>query len=82
VALEKGHIVGGGLNAPHNAALVAHFDRALGESVLQIRALGRLTRPHNVDGKTVKSVWACRPPSDQPRETNRQTWLQLHDHTG
>src|SRR5277367_1711405 len=36
---EKGHVVGGGLDAQHDAGLVVHLDRALAEAVLDAGAL-------------------------------------------
>ena len=39
VVLEERHVVGGGLDAQHDAVLVVHLDRALAEAVLDAGAL-------------------------------------------
>jgi len=39
VVLEKRHVVGGGLDAQHDAALVVHLDRGFAEAMLHARPL-------------------------------------------
>src|SRR3954453_8991376 len=45
VVLEKGHVVGGGLDAKYLAELVVHLDRGVAEAIAQVGSrAGRSTR--------------------------------------